>query len=358
MSGTLPFKSDGKEAGELDIMTMTSVNESDRLRFVLAGLRSAGVSMMYQDADLVIRFAANLPDSWPLNTLLEGGTDEAVFTQQHAGKVIHAKRRVLESGDPTKLEILRDADQERHWYMLNIEPDVDLDGRVIGVFTTIIDIDDLKYRETVLKTLLRELSHRSKNLLAIIQSVASQTARHSQGLDDFLLAFRNRVQSMAQSQDLVTASDWRGAELFALTESQLHPLMGSLPPGFKMVGLDAYLFPNAALHLGLALHELTIDSLARGALGPAGGKIELSAKEHLNDQGATELVLTWRENFARRQEEPEAASKSKTGFTGTVLGRIVPQALAAEVSHVIEPDHLIYQLTIPDSQYELHAPTQ
>lgn len=337
-------------------MTMTSVNESDRLRFVLAGLRSAGVSMMYQDADLVIRFAANLPDSWQLESLLEGGTDEAVFTAHHATKVIHAKRRVIESGEPTKLEIHRDTGHERHWYMLNIEPDVDMEGTVIGVFTTIIDIDDLKYRETVLKTLLRELSHRSKNLLAIIQSVASQTARHSQGLEDFLLAFRNRVQSMAQSQDLVTASDWRGAELFALTESQLHPLMGDLPSGFKMIGEDAYLFPNAALHLGLALHELTIDSLARGALGPAGGKIELSAEEHLNDEGESELILTWREIFARRRDEPEAASKSKSGFTGTVLGRIVPQALAAHVEHVIEPDHMIYQLTIPASQYELHAP--
>ena len=71
---------------------------------------------------------------------------------------------------------------------------------------------------------------------------------------------------------------------------------------------------------------------------------------------ASELILTWRETFARRQEEPEAASKSKSGFTGTVLGRIVPQALAAQVEHVIEPDHLIYQLTIPASQYELHAP--
>jgi len=279
-----------------------------------------------------------------------------VFSPEHAAKVIQAKRRVIDSGQPTKLEIHRDAGHERHWYMLNIEPDVDLEGHVIGVFTTIIDIDDLKYRETVLKTLLRELSHRSKNLLAIIQSVASQTARHSQGLEDFLLAFRNRVQSMAQSQDLVTASDWRGAELFALTESQLHPLMGDLPSGFKMVGKDAYLFPNAALHLGLALHELTIDSLARGALGPAGGTVELSAEEHLNAQGASELVLTWREIFARRQEEPETASKSKSGFTGTVLGRIVPQALAAGVEHVIEPDHMVYQLTIPGSQYELHAP--
>lgn len=336
-------------------MNMTSVNESDRLRFVLAGLRSAGVSMMYQDAGLVIRFAANLPDTWSLSAILEGSTDELVFTPQHAAKVINAKRTVIETGEATKLEIHRDVQQERHWYMLNIEPDADLQGNVIGVFTTIIDIDDLKYRETVLKTLLRELSHRSKNLLAIIQSVASQTARHSQGLEDFLLAFRNRIQSMAQSQDLVTASDWRGAELFALTKSQLRPLMGDLPAAFSMAGEDAYLFPNAALHLGLALHELTIDSLASGALGPAGGTVELSAEERHNEHDAPELIVTWRETFATWPSDQERAAKPKNGFSGTVLGRIVPQALSASVRHETGTDYMIYQLTIPGNQYEVNA---
>jgi len=337
-------------------MSTASVNESDRLRFVLAGLRSAGVSMMYQNADLVILFAANLPDAWSLEAALEGASDEVVFTPQHAAKVINAKHNVIETGIATKLEILRDAEHEQHWYLLNIEPDTDMEGNVIGVFTTIIDIDDLKYRETVLKTLLRELSHRSKNLLAIIQSVASQTARHSQGLDEFLLAFRNRVQSMAQSQDLVTASDWRGAELFALTKSQLQPLMGDLPSGFSMTGEDAYMLPNAALHLGLALHELTIDSLARGALGPVGGTVELSAKERHNENGAAELVLTWRETFATHRDPPETSAKPRNGFSGTVLGRIVPQALSASVRHESGTDHMIYQLTIPDTQYEVHAP--
>ena len=309
--------------------------------------------MMYQNTDLVIRFAANLPDSWSMGQSLEGVTDDVIFTPQQAAKVISAKRAVLETGEATKLEILRDAEQERHWYMLNLEPDVDTEGHVIGVFTTVIDIDDLKYRETVLKTLLRELSHRSKNLLAIIQSVASQTARHSQGLEDFLFAFRNRVQSMAQSQDLVTASDWRGAELSALAASQLRPLMGDLPSSFKLVGRDAYLFPNAALHLGLALHELTIDSLARGALGPAGGTVLLSADERWNGENGPELILTWEETFAKPPEEAEASTKLRNGFSSTVLSRIVPQALAASVRHEADVEHMIYQLTIPETQYEM-----
>ncbi|WP_412049514.1 sensor histidine kinase [Hoeflea sp. Naph1] len=336
-------------------MKPSSVKESDRLRIVLAGLRSAGVSMMYQDTDLTIRYAANLPGNWPLDTDLEGASDDRIFNAQQAAKVLSAKQQVIQTGETIKLEILRDADHERHWFMLHIDPDTDADGTVIGIFTTILDIDDIKYRETVLKTLLRELSHRSKNLLAIIQSVASQTARSSQGLNDFLFAFRNRLQSMAQSQDLVTASDWRGAELFALTQSQLQPLVGKNAPRFTITGDDPYLFPNAALHLGLALHELTVDSLARGALGPAGGKVELEASEHLNDQQVPELTLTWTETFATPPAETEIPTNHKNGFSGAVLGRIVPQALSAGVRHETLGNKMIYQLVIPESQYEAEA---
>ncbi|MCY0095275.1 HWE histidine kinase domain-containing protein [Hoeflea ulvae] len=193
-------------------MTSKPLTDSDRMRIKLAGLRSAGVFTMYQDAELAIRFVANFPAGWPSEVDLDGKNDSALFGDQ-AAKVAAAKRRVLEGGEPSKLEILRDVDQDPHWFLLKMVPDIDADGVVIGVFTTILDIDDVKYREAVLKTLLRELNHRSKNLLAIVQSIATQTARSSDDLPGFLYSFRNRIQSMAQSQDLVTASDWRGAEL-------------------------------------------------------------------------------------------------------------------------------------------------
>lgn len=332
-------------------MTRKPLTDADRMRIKLAGLRSAGVFTMYQDVDLMIRFVANFPEDWPSEIELEGQTDTALFGDQ-ASKVAAAKLRVLEGGGASKLEVLRDVDQDPHWFLLKMVPDIDASGAVIGVFTTILDIDDVKYRESVLKTLLRELNHRSKNLLAIVQSIATQTARSSDDLPGFLYYFRNRIQSMAQSQDLVTASDWRGAELFALTKSQLQPLFGKLPPAFNMVGDDAYLAPNAALHLGLALHELAIDSLAKGALGPAGGGVELSAEERTNDQEELQLIVTWTETFARPLSEHEIGSSQNKGFSKTVLGRVVPQALSAEVHHELDRDRMIYQLTIPDSQYE------
>ncbi|MBU4529215.1 MAG: PAS domain-containing protein [Hoeflea sp.] len=335
-------------------MPLNSLKESHRLSFVLAGLRNAGVSMIYQDLNLTIRFCANLPELWPKEVEVIGKSDTALFGEMQAARIGVAKREVINTGEASKLEVLREVDQKRRWYLLHMDPDPDDSGAIIGVVTTILDIDDLKYRETVLRTLLRELNHRSKNLLAIIQSIASQTARSTHDLDEFLFAFRNRIQSMAQSQDLVTASDWRGAELFELTKSQLRPLVGENPPGFSMAGEDAYLLPNAALHLGLALHELTINSLATGALGPAGGEIVLSAERRLNGNNQTELVVTWTETFLVPPVAIGLPPAHGTGFSGTVLKRIVPQALSASVRHEASDSQIVYELTIPDTQYELN----
>ncbi|MCY0095274.1 hypothetical protein [Hoeflea ulvae] len=133
----------------------------------------------------------------------------------------------------------------------------------------------------------------------------------------------------------------------------MQPLFGVLPSGFHMVGEDAYLAPNAALHLGLALHELAIDSLARGALGPGGGTVELAAEERSNDSNEPELVVTWTETFAGPLSEQDIAASQSPGFSRTVLGRVVPQALSAEVHHELVSDRMVYQLTIPESQYEV-----
>ena len=320
---------------------------------MLAGLRYAGVSMIYQDLNLIIRSCANLPELWPEEADVVGKTDTVLFGEVQAARIGAAKREVINSGEGSKLEVLREVEHKRRWYLLHIDPDRDESGVVIGLVTTILDIDDLKYRETVLRTLLRELNHRSKNLLAIIQSIASQTARSTHDLEEFLFAFRNRIQSMAQSQDLVTASDWRGAELFELTKSQLRPLVGEDPSGFSMAGDDVYLLPNAALHLGLALHELTINSLATGALGPAGGEIVLSAERHVNGDNRNELVVTWTEKFLVAPVAIGLPPAHGSGFSGTVLKRIVPQALSASVRHEASDTQIVYELTIPDTQYEL-----
>jgi len=81
----------------------------------------------------------------------------------------------------------------------------------MGLITTGVNVTELRMREQVLKILLREVIHCSKNLLAIMQSIAVQTARFSDSVISFLKKFQGRIQSLSHSQDLVTDSNWRGA---------------------------------------------------------------------------------------------------------------------------------------------------
>ena len=158
-------------------MPLNSLKESHRLSFVLAGLRYAGVSMIYQDLNLIIRSCANLPELWPEEADVVGKTDTVLFGEVQAARIGAAKREVINSGEGSKLEVLREVEHKRRWYLLHIDPDRDESGVVIGLVTTILDIDDLKYRRgTVLRTFVaRTSNHRSKEPCSpSFQSIASQ----------------------------------------------------------------------------------------------------------------------------------------------------------------------------------------
>nr|WP_245415272.1 PAS domain-containing sensor histidine kinase [Hoeflea marina] len=277
-------------------------------------------------------------------------SDDVLFDEDTAVRVLKLKRRVLETGEPAKIEASVDDGGNRHWYAFSIEPDIDANGEVSGLFTTATDIDDVKYREQVLKTLLRELSHRSKNLLAIIQAIASQTARSSTSLDGFLVAFRGRLQSLSRSQDLVTDSDWRGAGFRELVEGQLGLYTDNSQKQIAISGVDAHLLPNAALHLGLALHELAVNAASRSALSSPDGRISIVAQVRKGENGEGMLHVDWNESFPQSDTTPPLPDIN--GFGSVVLERIVPQALSAKAKYQIDDGRVSYSLVIPSSQFE------
>jgi hypothetical protein len=172
-------------------------------RSLLRALRNTGISLIYQDRSLHVVWAQNVPPSWSDHSLA-GMTDFEFLPGGEASRVVAAKEAVQRSGEPKSLEISVPNGDGLSWYEISVDADKSADGAVKGVITTAIDITDRKRREQTLRALLREVSHRSKNLLAIIQSIATQTGRYSGTIDGFLSRFRGRLQSLASSQDLVT----------------------------------------------------------------------------------------------------------------------------------------------------------
>jgi len=315
---------------------------------ILRALGTTDMSVFSQDRDLRYVGICNAGRSW-LAGAQAGMVDADLLAPQGAERSVVMKREVIRTQRPARFELAIASGASLRWYDIRIDVDHDEDGDVCGVIGTSVEITEQKRREETLKTLLRELSHRSKNLLAIIQSLASQTARHSVTVPEFLVRFRGRIQSLAYSQDIVTDADWRGADLMSLVTMQVERYA---PDGMEQITVespDVYLSPTASLHVGLALHELAVNAASYGSLSVPGGTVAIGARLEEREDEET-LVLDWQE-----RNGPRVRPERDARFGTSTLERIVPNAVGGAASLEYFSDGLRYTLTIPQDQYEVNS---
>lgn len=316
-------------------------------RSLLRALHNTNISVFYQDRDLRYVWAetVSLP-LWNAHDLV-GSSDADIMPPDEAGRFTAAKQAVLASGKPDRLELRVAQDGGARWFDLWIDADRRDSGDVQGIVTTAVEITEQKHREQTLRALLREVSHRSKNLLAIIQSVAMQTSRYSFSVDQFLSRFRGRIQSLASSQDLVTSSNWRGANLHELIAGQVALYCADPERNVRVAGANPYLNPNAALHIGLALHELAVNSVSYGALSVPNGYVDISIELAASDAGGKAMILSWLEDIRGQKAE-----RGEKRFGSVALERVVPASLNGRAVLTMETDRIEYQLTVPGGNFE------
>jgi two-component sensor histidine kinase len=314
----------------------------DRLReFFMPALIDLGASITIQDAGLNYLYVANLPEAWALDSILDP-TDQNLFGDEIALRLIALKQGMTESGKKGHIEVVVGSDQIFEFRVQAVA----FQSNELNFVTTIIDRSEERHRERLLRALLREVSHRSKNLLAIIQSIALQTARYSGSLDLFLNKFRGRLYSLSQSQDLITDSSWRGAYFFDLVQQQTEKYLPENTHLVKVTGDNILLTPNASLHMGLALHELIVNAVSHGALLRSGRAIEVTCtKVHID--GHDHLKMNWNEALGVRTDASQTEDGLKAHFGSTVLERVVPASVNGKAQYVISPDKIRYELTFP-----------
>jgi len=316
---------------------------------LMQAIRSADICVLYQTPDLVYRWAENLPAVLQAHWH-EGITDSDFLPDNIAENMETIKLQVLASGQGTSFEVRLMEDDDPLWFRFSIDCHRDGEGSILGLITTGVMVSELRRREQVLKILLREVSHRSKNLLAIILSIAAQTARFSDNVDGFLQKFQGRIHSLSHSQDLVTDSNWRGALFRDLVHSQAGGYIDAQSKHFFLSGENPYLFPGAALHIGLALHELFINSVASGALASAKGRVNVSCTLCDDDGREKGLRLVWEEEFPIIETEEEDVHSR---FGSTVLTRIVPSSVNGAAEYTIRNGHVRYSLLVSAAQFDL-----
>ena len=306
-------------------------------------LRGSQVTVYTQDRDLRYTSISNPMLGRAIEDIL-GRTDAEVLSPEAGAAMIAVKRAVLASGEAKRAEVpLEDAPGIR-WHDLHIEPLRNEVGDVVGLTCASVDVTERKEGEAHLRLLLRELTHRSKNLLAVIQAMARQTARHTGSVETFLTQFGARLQALAASHDLLIRESWYGASLGELVRSQLGVYLDGQAAQVSIEGPAIAIKPEAAQNLGLALHELAVNAAKYGALSVPVGRVVITWNRLENVDGSA-VELDWREKLG-----PKVKARRRKGFGSMVIERNLARALDATVELEFDPDGLHCHIVIPANQ--------
>ncbi len=202
------------------------------------------------------------------------------------------------------------------------------------------DITPRKQSEEHAQLIMGELSHRTKNLLAVIASLARRTFDGARDpkvqADDFV----ERIHGLARSHDLLVRGDWRGVSLKELVISHLEPF-GFEEERIVVAGPFVEIKPEAAQSIGLALHELATNATKHGALKSAQGRLRVSWEVH-DEAAPPTLSIEWAE-VTVATEGPQKAS----GFGSTMLQQLVGASVGGSTEYVLENGRLFWKLVAP-----------
>jgi two-component sensor histidine kinase len=186
------------------------------------------------------------------------------------------------------------------------------------------------------RLLLRELSHRVKNCLATVQSIAALSLAGERSLDEARETFTHRLRALAGTHNLLTASEWRGADLRALARGELKPFGRRA----SITGEPVMLGAKAAQMLGLVLHELVTNAAKHGALSVPDGRVEL--RWEVATASPELFRLVWHE-----RQGPPVWPPTRDGFGRKLVEQAVPYELKAQVRLDFAAEGLTYELEAP-----------
>ena len=232
---------------------------------------------------------------------------------------------------------LRGADGEYRWFLSRALPIRDMAGHIGHWFGTNTDITAMRDAEQRIELLMMEVNHRSKNMLAVIQSLARRTA--AQG-GDFVSRLERRIQAIALNQDLLVNRAWSSVPIDEMVTTQLS-VIGELALQVALEGPELLLTPGAVEAIAMAIHEMATNAVRHGALHSRDGHVVVAWRVEPGHDGE-QFAITWTESGGPLVAPPQAL-----GFGARIIADVPRSKLGAEVSIDFPPEGFRWSLRCP-----------
>jgi len=216
----------------------------------------------------------------------------------------------------------------------------DASGKPLIMMGACLDVTESRESADRMRLLLRELNHRVKNTLAVIQSIARQTIGQNPDPREFLAAFSGRLRTLSDAHALLADQDWEGVHLYDVIAGQLGPDFLTKPDRANVVGENVLLPADHALGLGLILHELTTNAHLHGAWSNEEGIVNIFWE--IRPEPERGLLLTWKETGGPAVAQPESP-----GLGTRLIERSLSKVIDSRVDLAFEPDGVRAQMWMP-----------
>jgi two-component sensor histidine kinase len=299
-------------------------------------LEGSMITIFEQDRKLRYTFMHNPPVGTTVDDFL-GKSDYDLFESEKQLTLFEAKHDLIRTGEPVEFETSVEMAGDSRTYDVKLEPRKNPAGDVVGLIGVAVDMTERKSQEEHWRLVMREMTHRSKNLLAVIQAMARQTAARTDSIDVFVRNFTSRLRAMSTSHDLLVNENWRGVDLKKLVEMHVSQIVDLGAAQITIRGVDVALDSSSAQNLGLALHELMTNAVKYGSLSVSEGRLMVSWQVDPD-----EIRIHWIET-----DGPAVVPSDRSGFGRNLLETAIGASLDGHVDLQFKPDGLVCEITIP-----------
>lgn len=190
---------------------------------------------------------------------------------------------------------------------------------------------------TRMELLSRELAHRVKNSLAVVQSIASRSLIDGRPVKEAREIFSQRLHALARAHTQLVENSWGGVSMMELAAAELQPFGARV----SLRGPDVSMNANTAQMFALVVHELATNAVKHGALSSESGRVDL--KWSIQDaEGTQTLYFRWKESGG-----PEVHEPSSKGFGQTLLKQAIVHGAIRGPETAYEQDGLLYEFEVP-----------